>query len=94
MNSQSRIDQLLRKRGLKKISTVQYTANGTHHSFDNEFIEALDNYLSGNPKSLTKSHWNNITLFIKYADGEINSSHSEYERLVECDKYLATIGVK
>lgn len=87
-----KLDYLLKKRGLKKISTVKHSAHGKHHEFDNEFIKALDKYLDGTPDLMTKSDWNNITLFIKYADGELDSSHREYERIVELDKYLATLG--
>ncbi len=90
----NRIDHLLRKRGLKTIADKSYSAKGTAYTFDNSFIEAFDKYLSGTPsKDMTKSQLNNIKLYIEFADGNISDQHTDYETLVECDKYLATLGV-
>lgn len=92
MTRKDKIDYLLRKRGLKEISKKTYSAAGEEHSFDNVFIKAFDLYLSGVSRdSMTKSQFNNIKLFIDFADGNISQSHEEYSTLVECDKYLATI---
>ena len=93
MLATNEIDHLLRRRGLKKISDIAQTAKGNNHTFDNEFIQAFDLYLSATVNNdMTKSQYNNITLFIKYADGLIDQSDPHYERLFECDKYLSTIG--
>jgi len=92
MMSRDAIDFLLRQRGLKKISDKTYSAKGAEHNFDNVFIKAFDLFLSGVSRdSMTKSQFNNIILFIDFADGKISQLHEEYNTLVECDKYLATI---
>lgn len=77
--------------GEKKISTVYQTAQGDNHEFDCNFIKAFDMYLGNEVnEDMIKSQYNNIILFIDFADGKIDSTHSEYNRMVEFDKYLAT----
>ena len=89
------IQTIMEKHGQKKISTIYQTAQGEEHSFDDSFITAFDLYLGGIVnKDMTKSQYNNIILFIDYADGKIDSTHGDYAGLVELDKYLVTIGVE
>ena len=89
------IEFLLSKSGLKKISEKKHSASGITHTFDNAFIEAFTKYLTGGPGTdMTKSQFNNIKLFIDFADEKILKTHKDYDSLVECNKYLATIGVE
>ncbi len=88
------IDCILRLHGKKRFYEISQSARGNMYEFDNKFIQALDTFFMGEVQDMTKSQYNNIELFVKFADGEIDSSHEDYEALVECDKYLATIGVE
>jgi cytochrome c peroxidase len=87
------IECILRQYGDKKLYKINQSAKGNMYTFDNQFINSFDTYLKGDIQKMTKSQYNNIELFIKYADNEINDTHPDYEALVECDKYLAKIGV-
>lgn len=93
MNKQL-LDCLLRQHGKKKFYEIDQSASGDMYSFDGTFMESFNAFLMGDAQSMTKSQYNNIKLFIEFADGNILTTHKDYDALVEFDKHLATIGVE
>lgn len=87
------LKKILDCHGKKKFYEIQQSAKGDMYSFDNGYIETLNNYLNGNSQGLSKSDMNNIALFVSFANGEIGEGHKEYKALVEFDSFLAKIGI-
>lgn len=84
---------LLGANGYRKFYDVLQSAVGCEYKFDEGFINAFDSFLAGDEKAWTNSQYKNFILFIDFADGKIQSTHKDYDALVELDKYLATMGV-
>ena len=84
---------LLSKFGIKPTACTHHTAKGPVKSFDEIFVSAFDKYCMNITFPMTKSQYNNIILYIKYADGELEAGTKEYQEMESLDKHLAKIGV-
>lgn len=91
---EEKIKAILETHGKKHISTVYQSVAGEIHDFDSDFIKTLDLYLLGVKNiAMTKSQYENINIFINYANESLESDDDKFEEFQELDKYLATIGV-
>lgn len=87
------IKKMLQHQGLDSFYQSEHSISGESFEFDSSYIVAFEKYISGEHSSMSKSHWNNINLFIDYANNKVAEDHPEYEALKAFDNYLGKVGV-
>lgn len=90
----TKTELLLSKYGLKDVSCTKHTADGKQEVFDTDFIKAFDCWCMDEIFPMTKSQYENIILYVKYADSETIDDAKALYKMEELDKHIATIGEK
>lgn len=92
MNS-TQINNLQHLYGNAKIFVdINNTTTGTSYLWDKEFIRRLDDYFKGLPVfEMSKADRENINIYIKFADGEVNNTDKDYEMFEKFNIYLGSL---
>lgn len=79
--------------GYKKIyiSKIKTINNTYRYVWDMDFVSKLDKFLINRDVSLSKSDFNNINLFISFAENIMTEKNEEYENINKFDNYLGSL---